>query len=748
MATDSDSIISEATIKYKKAKDGWSDIFTQAKKDLHFISDEPYAQWNEQEAAGRTKVNRPVLTIDQLGQFIHQVTNDIRMNTPTINVVPDGDGADLETAEIYKGLIKAIEYNSKADIAYDTAVDFSVKSSIGFIRVDHDFTASSEKWEQELIIKRVVNPQSIFLDPDSTEADGSDAKFAFALEEMTKKEFEKCWPKATALSFGDDNPNKNPNDSDKIVIAEYFVLETSDKELGLKDDGTIEEVVKDFKYKQTRKTASRKIRRYKLAAQDVLEETTFPGIYIPIVPVYGEEAWIEGERHLYSLIRKSKDAQSMYNLWKSLETELLLKQPQAPVMAAIGQMRGFEADWKTPEKAMVLYYHQTDANKQPAPAPQRLDAPTIPTGIVNAARETVDDIKATMGLYNASLGAKSNETSGVAINQRKQEGDVATFHFGDNLVRSVTQVGKILVFAIPEVYDTARIIKIVGQEDEVKQVAINGANPVEEQKRAFDLSKGKYNVRVITGAPFTTQRQEAAAMYNELIKGMPELMPIIGDLVFKYQDTAGAQAVSARLKKVVDPKYLSPEERKQQQEDGDPQIMQLQQQLQMVTQTAQQEIQKLQQQLESKQADTQIKMAEVQLKSKEVDIKGFEAQTKATEAQKDTPIVDNSAELALKQRDLDIKEYQAKEDSRFKELELTLDAEKLKLEALKLQMTPAPQSGEGNTTEPAQATDSGALNAIIQSINLLQQTLAQQTAAMQQPITFIRDDQGNLQGAT
>lgn len=756
-----DETLKRAKDRYKTAKDGWSDVYSKAIDDQNFLSDEPFAQWDKEEATNRTRVKRPVLTIDQLGQFIHQVVNDVRMNTPTIKVLPDGDGADIETAEIFEGLIKAIEYNSKADSAYDTAVDFSVKSSIGFIRVDHDYIASTG-FEQELLIKRIINPQSILLDPDSIEADGSDAKYAFVLEEIDKEEFKKLYPKAAPVSFGDENPNKTLQSDKKITIAEYFEIVETSKTIGLKDDGGDEEVGEDApdkKYKTTRKVSKCTVKRTKLSGEDVLDETTFPGIYVPLVPVYGEEAWIEGKRQINSLIRKSKEAQYMYNLWKSLETELLLKQQQAPVQAAVGQMEGFEEDWKTPDKAMVLYYHQKDVEGNPAPPPQRLQPPTIPTGIVNAARETVDDIKATMGIYNAGLGEKSNVISGIAYNSQKKEGDVATFHFGDNLTRSIAHVGQILVFAIPEIYDAPRIIKIVGQEDEIKNIAINGAASTADQERTFDLKKGKFNVRVITGPSATTVRQEAAAQYQQLITAMPELMPIIGDLVFKYQDTPGSQAISARLKKAVDPKYLDKSDLEQGQPD--PQVQALQGQLQEVMQAAQQQIQELQQQLADKQGDMQLKAGDLQLKGKELEIKQgdqqIKAQSDATKAQLD------QAKLALDAKKLQLDAYVAQKEAPAAQPSQPA-AIKLDTTGFQMMKTPEQQQMDQDKAENEAAemqAKMAATQAVIDALGGIQQQLAgltnatMETAAqtaqlnqsVSQPITILRDEQGNIAGA-
>lgn len=640
-----DDIVKSAQGKLKADQSSWSEIYEGAREDLHFLSDDKFAQWDEQDYLDRTSTRRPALTIDQLSQFVHQVANDIRQNTPTINVIPSGYGSDVKIAEIYKGLIKNIEYQSNADDAYDTASLNSIKSSIGFIRIEHDYF-SNETDEQELKIKRVPNPLSCWLDSDSIECDGRDAKHATIIDKITVSEFKRRWPDFDPVCFESDEKNDNkkaPKDDEYVSIAEHFVVSEED---GISPSG--------------RPVKTRKILRYMLSGRDVLEETVFPGRYIPLVPVYGEEHWVNGKRSLFSLIRKAKGAQKMYNYWKSLETELLMKQPNAPIMAAEGQLEPYTEDWKNPSKAFALRYSQVDAKGNPAPAPSRLDPPTIPTGVVNAARATVDDIKATMGIYNASLGQRSNESSGVAIRARQSEGDVATYHFGDNLVRSITHVGRILVYAIPEIYDTPRIIRVVDTEDDTKEVGINGA-VIGNQEQSYDLSKGKYDVRVVTGASFTTRRQEAAQFFSDIVTKVPDLMPIMGDLLFKNMDFTGAPAMAERIKKTIDPKLL---------DDGknsDPEKLQMQQKLEEakhLMQTMQQEMLSLQQQLKDKHDETQIKIQEGMAGAAEsrakIEVQKAELQLKEQEANAELQL--RSMELQLKARELDLKEMQMKCD--------------------------------------------------------------------------------------
>lgn len=568
------------------------------------------------------------------------MSNDIRMNTPSIDVIPHSGGADIETAEIYQGLIRDIEQNSGADDAYDYAVNSAIKARIGFIRVDHRLKDMS--FEQELFIERVVNPLGVFLDPESTAPDGSDAKCAWVLDQMSVEDFKARYPGTEATSF------EGESDDDKIVVCEYFKVEEEEITLARLADGSVVEYEEGAPYDvaETRKSTKKTVYRYHMSGAAVLKETTFPGDYIPIVPVYGEEAWIDGERHLNSLIAKAKDPQRRYNFWATTEAELLMKSPKATIIAVGGTTENYAADYTDPDNAIVLRYDQTDAKGNPAPPPQMNPGPQIPAGIVNAMQRAADDIKATMGLYNSFLGQRSNETSGVAIQQRKMEGDRAIYHFGDNLVRSITQVGRILVSAIPTIYNEPRIVSIIGKEEDSDKVGINGAM-VEGQERTYYLSEGRYNVKVTTGASYATMRQEAAEFFQQVIQSQPELMQVAGDLLFKYMDFPGAQALAERLKKTIPPQLLDDEAK-------DPQVVALTDENAKLKQA----LQAMQAELESKQADLELKANSDRLKAQseqaknEIEILKLQLQERESMAENQVKQV----ELQIKAKELEIKE--------------------------------------------------------------------------------------------
>ena len=599
----------------------WAETYREAKSDLEF-----FVGGNQWEAADVTsRGERPCLEVNVLPQFVHQVTNQIRQNTPSINVLPANRDTSKYAAKVIKGLIRNIEYRSSADTAYDTAAEYAVTSSFGFILVDHRYVKGDEG-AQELIIQRVHNPLAWFIDPSTVETDGSDAKGAVGLSEITKSDFEEKYPKKAFIAF----------------------------EKEAKPDDTLESITLGHIYKKVGGV----IHRYTCSGADILEQTTFPGKYIPLVPVWGRETWIDGARKLTSLIRGAKDPQRRYNYWASIEAEILKKSPIASFIAEAGSIEAYAKDWEDPHSASVLRYDGKNASGEDFNAPSRVPPNYAPGGVLNAMQGAYEDVKRAMGLYDSSIGNKSNETSGIAIRARQQQGDTATFHFPDNLNRAIIQVGRVILGAIPTFYDTARTLQIVGDEDEPKMVGVNGEPPVEGQLEAVDLKKGEFDVRISTGQSYTTSRQESAAFYADVIKANPALMDKAGDLFIEQMDMAGSDKLAERLRKFMPPEIVSTE-------DDAPTVreVQMKQQLDQAQQQMEQmgqQMEQMQGQLSDKQGDA-IKMQ-------------MEGEQKA-------------AELALKEREL-------QQDGRIEMMKLDLAAKKLEIEWAKAQALPRPQSSE------------------------------------------------------
>jgi len=639
----------------------WEPIYRAAREDIYFLSDNDDAQWHANDLKARQKTGRPVLTIDQLTQYVNQVVNDGKKKTPEIEVIPSHD-ADVDTAAIIQDIIRDISYTSNADTAFDTAFGYSVMGGVGFFMLDHEYV-SEESFEQRLVIKEVHDPFTCYLDSKSKDITGKDADHNFILEAVSENDFKKRFRNKQPVSFtGDSFIECEQGD---IIIAQYFKKVIKKKTLGLTDDGRIEEVQEGIDYAITREVEEVKVKRYLLSGQDVLEKTDFVCNFMPLVAVFGAQKWVNGKREIQSLIRRSKDAQRMFNYWKSLETELLQKQPRANFLAQAGQVEDFREAWENPDASPVLTYKGFDLAGNPVGPPQRLDPPQIPAGILQASRGAIDDIKATIGMYSASLGEQSNEVSGVAIQRRNEEGETATYHFDDNLNKSITQLGKMIVSAIPKIYDTPRVVRKIDRENTVKSIGINGV-VLPEQERSYDLTRAGYDVRIIPGIAHTTQRQQAAQFFEAVVTRQPELMSVMGDLLFKNMDFAGAQAMADRMKKFIDPKYLD------EQSEYDPEKEQMagviEQGQQLITQQ-QEQIESLVAQLEDKKNELDIKALaeenkkEANVESTKIDLLKLEAEREKTRQDYEFKM----AALLLKQQELNLRAHEKIRDIEIEE---------------------------------------------------------------------------------
>jgi hypothetical protein len=566
-----DEIIALAKEKFEAAREREQDTRLEGLDDLKFAR--LGEQWPETIKRQRELEFRPCLTINKLPTFIRQVVNDVRQNKPGIVVHPADDNADVETADVYNGLIRNIQAASDADVATDTAAESAVSNGFGYFRIN--ITAEGD----ELAFERIGNPFSVYGDPYSTAADSSDWDCAFVVTMLSKDKFEKQYNNAEAVDWEADGYTGLPSpwmDDDQVMVAEYWHREEVDETVVTLSDGRevpadyIETNMLDLLMAGINPTAERtvkahKVTQYILSGAKVLETVEWPGKFIPIVPVYGDEINVEGKRVFRSLINSAKDAQRMHNYWRTMATELIALAPKAPF---IGRKGAFDSDprWNSANTAShaFLEYDGPDA-------PQRQPFAGVPAGALQEALNAADDMKAIIGIYDASLGARSNETSGRAIMARQREGDVSTFHFIDNLSRAIRHAGRILLDLIPKVYSKERVIRILGEDMKPKTVRVAPGAPQGAQMppqqgmqpqpgeqpqmgaqgdpvdRIYDLTAGKYDLIVKSGPSFTSQREEARQELIEIIRSVPESAQVLGPMYLRQSDWPGAEAAADKI---------------------------------------------------------------------------------------------------------------------------------------------------------------------------------------------------------
>jgi hypothetical protein len=568
-------LIATARERYKLAEEAEREIRKEAKIDLQFAAGQ---QWDADDMLRRNAVGpgkRPCLTFNKLTGPLNQVANQARMNKPDLEALPVDSSSDPATAKVYEGMIRHIQYASKADQVYETSLDQSTKGGFGYFKVTTRF-CGNKTFDQEIRIERILNPFSILMDPYAREADKSDAKYAFELEWFSRDEYEDEFGKTEVakMNFFDGGVNPVPDwiTRDGVLVARYWYLEIETKTLVAiqwPDGKVTNEYLEDLPAELPpglafavdengdrieREDQIRHVKMCRLNGVEVLDETVWKGQWIPLLAVLGEEMYIEEKRYLFSLIRFARDPQKLYNFYRSSEAETVMLGTKAPWVGVKGAFK--DPRWATANTVPWAYleYEPIDIAGNPVPMPQRnVFEPPIQALSIGAAQAS-DDIKATTNVYDASLGSQSNETSGIALQRRQGQMELSNFHFVDNLNRAILQCGVILCDLIPKIYDTPRQVRILGEDMQEEIVTVNEKFKDDYGKeQCYDLASGKYDVRLKIGPSFKTQQQETAAQVTELSRNFPQLMTVAGDIVFDNLNFAGAEKIADRLRRAMPP---------------------------------------------------------------------------------------------------------------------------------------------------------------------------------------------------
>lgn len=734
--------LEETRALYKESSDFYSDIRDDWEDDMEFAAGENH--WPDDIKGEREGDGQATLTINRMMGFIRQVTNDYRQNRPSVKVKPADSGADVDTAEILQGLIRNIEAVSHADDAYDKAFFDTVAASFGFFRVTTDYIEGT--FEQEIRIEPIVNPLTVRCDPLSRKYDGADSQYWFIEERMTKEDFEEKYPDNSPDSWDTDEKENDWYDEKTVRIVVYYYFDTEQDTLLLLKNGDTE-YKSDYKGSEKeieakRPAEKRSIKWKKLCANEVLEEGDWAGSMMPIIPVYGDMIETNGDLKILSLIRPAKDAQRMYNYFRSTEAELMALQPKAPWIGAAGQFENYEEDWQSAnrENKSFLEYNPTDVNGTAQPAPQRVQFSPPPSGMLQGAINAEKDMMGTIGIHEAGLGQRSNESSGKAILARQAEGDTSTYHFIDNMSKSIRRCGEVLVDLIPKIYDTPRVVRVLGEDGSDKMVEINQIfqeqNKYGEiEDKEYQLGIGRYDVVCSTGANYATRKEESKEHMATLLQGNPELWQIAGDLFVESMDFPDGDQIAERLRKTLPPNLQEPEE-------GEappipPELQAQMEQSQAQIEEMGQVIEQMSEDLESQEAE-QMKQANEQQK---LDLEQFKLETERMQIENN----DDLSEQEKVQFEADLKLRLQDNEIEHKENVKIIDA---KVELAKANLDPSiagfddelnPIESELGAKMEQMEADKGELAAVIAN-------LSDELAIAKEPKQIDYDEAGNAVG--
>jgi hypothetical protein len=587
-------------------------------------------QWDSADLAKRKRQGRISVVVNRTPQFVKQITGEMWQNKPAIKVLPVDDHTDPQLAEVYTAIIRHIESQSDAHRVYAKSGKQAVAAGLGWFRILTDY-ADEKSFDQEIFIKGIRNPLSVVIDPGAIEPTRCDMGWALVSEMIPEETFRAKYPKAKLSGF-DGEEYENWKSDKRVRVAEYWVREEVSRELLLLTDGSTrygDELtdaaladlgMSGLAIANRRRVKAHKVKCYKITGLEILETYDWAGTYIPLVPVIGEEIEVGDEVFRHGLVYPMMDSQKAYNFARSAMLETVASQPKAPFIVTTKMVAHPEIkkQWDALNEGNPQVLAVDPDPAVPGGMPVRLSPPSFANAWYQEALVADGDMKATTGIYDASLGKQSNETSGVAIRARDSQGETANFEYVDNLSAAIRHAGKILLELIPQIYTGERVVRLMGEDGAIEGYQrINTMLP--DGTVWNDISVGQFDLEVTTGPAFATKRMEAADKMMQLVQAVPQIGQVGADMIVKALDMPYGDKLAERLGLLLVPPGMDP--------DLDKRRAEMQQAM-----GPQQPDPTMVAEVENKNADTALKTAKVEETQVSTALKAQQAQIGAVEA--------------------------------------------------------------------------------------------------------------------
>jgi hypothetical protein len=560
--TKEEQLVSQALTRYDRARDAWLKNFDEAKSDIEFTFNVGEGQWPQDIINKRDGEERPLLTMNKLNKFTKRLTGEQEQNPQRIKTRPVDSEADPQIAEIYDEIIRNIEYNSKADSAYSWGFKCAIAGGFGYWRIVTDFE-HDRSFNQEAIIKRIANQFSVYYDPNANDEHFADAEYCFIVERIAREDFKVLYPDNDPINF-DDRQNRKGyfsrwvSDND-LMIAEYYYFDVKEITIGLIKDPsdpnnlvsvelTVEtrETLKESNIEilKERKSKVKQLMWLKMNAKEILEgPLEQAGEFIPVIFCPGSEVNLQDDRIFQSLVRDAKDAQRNYNYFMTSFAELVATIPKAPYLITDEQIKGYEADWADASKKVLPYlkYNHEDGQSMPSRVPMA----GVSDGMIAMMQFAEFNLKDILGMFETTLAQKSNERSGKAITKKEIISSTITFGFINNFRKSIIHTGRVLTKMIPKIYDTARVIRIMGEEGKTKILKINQSGGGGFRKLFNDVTVGKYDVITDTAFMNSSRRSEILVNMMEILQYAPDIIKFkIAPKIIALSDFPGSKELA------------------------------------------------------------------------------------------------------------------------------------------------------------------------------------------------------------
>jgi hypothetical protein len=496
----------------------------------------PGADWEDE--WGEQFANSIKISVPKVGRGLRKIETDYRENRIVPDFRPDGGKADQDTANMLDGLHRADSYRFKSQQARDNAAFEAFAGGFGAYRLCNEWEDEADKDNDH----QRINPaglitdadQSVYFDPNARLYDKSDARFAFIRTAMTIDAYHS--------DFGDDLPVEFPDGAawqmrdwftpSTIAIAEYYEVEEVSDALWILtytlsgeqkrlwsselEDGQLAELVKDGWKKKRQNRKRRRVHKYVLSGERVLEDRgLIAGDCIPIVPIYGQRYFVENQERWKGYVQDKMDGQRGYNSMVSRLVETASLSPrEIPVFAPEQMPPAIANQWARANIDRLPYllaeplYNEDGTIAQVGPV-SKITPPQLAP--VDAALIQIFDTALQEDMVDGADTVKAN-VSEDAMNVAATRIDAKSGIYLDNVRQSVQREGEIYLSMAREVYaEDGREVETMTEDGDdgvavLKQAVTNGKTGVHSVVN--DLQSGRYKVIASVTEATATRRDK------------------------------------------------------------------------------------------------------------------------------------------------------------------------------------------------------------------------------------------------
>jgi len=522
----------------------------------------PDGQWED--SVKTSHIDRPRYTFDWCNTMVDDIAGEMEQADFDIRVAPAGGDATKDLAKTIDGLVRNIENLSNASDVFNTAGREMVGSGFDAWRVVQRW-GDNDSFDQDLFIDGISDAiDRVWFDPNAKKYCRDDGMYVFILNSMDKEAYKEKFPKGSGQSVTTDSTFSTTNigEAPDVIVVGEIIYKKKDKirivELTngavYKDDENYQRVKDEFEAqgiteKRERMREVDVIFKRFFDAQDWLtepEKTVFD--FLPVVPTYGNFKVIENRVDYWGIVTKKMDAQRVYNYTESRKVEEGALAPLDKIVASIEQVEGREAQWSklNVSKDPALFYTHVDGQVQP----YKIGGAQVNPGLEITSQSMLHNLQSVPGLdrqNGQSLGLRS----GAAVELEQNKGDTRNYKYTVSQQKSIQHTGKILIRALPKVYDNQRTARVLNEDASFDIVTLNQRHFDEQTGQPVtlnDLSKGSYDVTCDVGEAFKNRQSETSEAFAQMAEQIPEITQLGLDIWLNNISSPGMDLLAARAR--------------------------------------------------------------------------------------------------------------------------------------------------------------------------------------------------------